>query len=722
MALARRRLKNIELIKREDGKSGWPSLDGRQRALNQFHGLLDGDVSEDKILNAVNSLGRNKSPGRDGITASFFKAYWDIIETVVVLIPKVTCSDQPSKFRPISLCQTIYKVVAKILVNRLKGALPLIISEEQAAFVPERSITTHCLLGQELIHKFKPKFFILTNGKFSNVINAECGFRQGCPLSPYLFILCSELLTAHFKQNFGEMGVPISLGGPPVSHLLYADDILFFAGASLVNARKVSSILTDYCSWTGQRVNRTKSTVLFSKWTPSTVKAQLTKFLGCSRVDEFEYLGIKFAMRRLTKLDFAPLVQRARAHTLAVLHEFEKMSRSFLWDKDPDHRGLHYVSWNEVARPTRYGGLGFHASTKWIGALRARVAWQVIGSPTGLLQKCLSHKYGDELEVHGSSRGHSNCWKAICDGAKCLRSSVRWRIGDGQSIGVLQDTWLWDRPLSEWPTLCDILAIEDLYVADFLLDDISWDRRKLLTFFGESLVDHICGILAEPEPSLDCMELIKTPLGSTISANVYNRLFEEEQDPVCTILKLGLRPRIRLFWWRIYKNKIPTNGWLVSRKFQDDPQCPFGCNAIEDLDHITTGCKKLRMIFYVLDEWGFAMPRFRSFVELKEELARYRNSHDDWRWIYCGTVFNGWRNQNSYKHATGHHSILRIVFIYLMVSPPTGWLKINLDGALRRSNVGGIGIVIRDDRGTLISAAGWEIKHWDSTQVELMAF
>ncbi|PKU67510.1 putative mitochondrial protein [Dendrobium catenatum] len=287
-------------------------------------------------------------------------------ETVVVLIPKVTCSDHPSKFRPISLCQTIYKVVAKILVNRLKGVLPLIISEEQAAFVPGRSITTHCLLGQELIHKFKvskaargffslkvdmeqaydkmswrtleivlgrlgipprfgawvlscvmgPKFFILTNGKFSNVINAECGFRQGCPLSPYLFILCSELLSAHFKHNFGEMGVPISLGGPPVSHLLYADDILFFAGASLVNARKVTSILTDYCSWTGQQVNRTKSAVLFSKRTPSTMKARLTKLLGCCRVDEFEYLGIKFAMRRLTRLDFSPLVQRARAHTL----------------------------------------------------------------------------------------------------------------------------------------------------------------------------------------------------------------------------------------------------------------------------------------------------------------------------------------------------------------------------------------------------------------------
>ncbi|PKU61954.1 hypothetical protein MA16_Dca027213 [Dendrobium catenatum] len=72
--------------------------------------------------------------------------------------------------------------------------------------------------------------------------------------------------------------------------------------------------------------------------------------------------------------------------------------------------------------------------------------------------------------------------------------------------------------------------------------------------------------------------------------------------------------------------------------------------------------------------------------------------------------------------ATGYLSIHWNVIIFLGVSPPTGWLKINLDGALRRSNVGGIGIVIQDDRGLLITTAGWEITHWDSTQFEQMAF
>lgn len=70
-------------------------------------------------------------------------------------LPKTSNSDHPSMFRPITLCQTIYKITAKILVNRLKGILPCLISEEQAAFVHGRSISAHCLLGQEIMHKFK---------------------------------------------------------------------------------------------------------------------------------------------------------------------------------------------------------------------------------------------------------------------------------------------------------------------------------------------------------------------------------------------------------------------------------------------------------------------------------------------------------------------------------------------------------------------------------------
>ncbi|KAI0529211.1 hypothetical protein KFK09_001758 [Dendrobium nobile] len=370
-------------------ESDWPSLNAQAACMDRVTDLLEGDITREEVWNAVRSLGPNRAPGRDGISASFFKAFWDIVgeqvnlacleffstgcmdqswkETVIVLLPKIKSPNHPSNFRLISLCQTIYKIVAKILVNRIKGILPCLISEEQAAFMHGRSISNHCMLGQEIMNKFKistaakgwmamkvdmeqaydkmswrtlelvilrmgfplkfrswvlscvtaPRFTISVNGMMSDVIVAECGFRQGCPLSPYLFILCSELLSLHFKQNYGDLGVPIREGGPLVSHLLYADDVLFFAGATIPNVKKFLTILDDYCCWTGQRINSNKSAILFSKLVHSTSKHRLARLAGCRKVEEMDYLGVKLAMRRLTKADFGPLLLKLHNYTLS---------------------------------------------------------------------------------------------------------------------------------------------------------------------------------------------------------------------------------------------------------------------------------------------------------------------------------------------------------------------------------------------------------------------
>lgn len=120
--------------------------------------------SAEEISNALFQIGPLKAPGPDGLSGRFFQRNWQVLkedvvravqefffsngvmapgvnDTCIVLIPKVPYPETLKDFRPISLCNVIYKVVSKCLVNRLRPLLDSIISPHQSAFIPGRMIT-----------------------------------------------------------------------------------------------------------------------------------------------------------------------------------------------------------------------------------------------------------------------------------------------------------------------------------------------------------------------------------------------------------------------------------------------------------------------------------------------------------------------------------------------------------------------------------------------------
>lgn len=113
---------------------------------------------------------------------------------------------------------------------------------------------------------------ILWNGKRLPSFSPTRGLRQGDPLSPYLFVLCMEKLSLVI-QNEVEKGnwLPFKFpkNGPPVSHLLFADDVLLFTKARSSQARLVSNILKRFGEASGLKVNVSKSISFFSSGVPN---------------------------------------------------------------------------------------------------------------------------------------------------------------------------------------------------------------------------------------------------------------------------------------------------------------------------------------------------------------------------------------------------------------------------------------------------------------------
>ena len=133
--------------------------------------------TNEEVKQALFQMFPTKSPGPDGFPAHFFQKNWDVCgeevtkvvlrvlngedspgvvnSTFIVLIPKVSNPTSLSHFRPISLCNVIFKIISKVHANRLKRVLPEIISHEQCAFVRGRLITDNIIAAYECLHFMK---------------------------------------------------------------------------------------------------------------------------------------------------------------------------------------------------------------------------------------------------------------------------------------------------------------------------------------------------------------------------------------------------------------------------------------------------------------------------------------------------------------------------------------------------------------------------------------
>jgi hypothetical protein len=283
--------------------------------------------------------------------------------TFICLIPKKPGAVELKDFRPISLVGSVYKIMAKVLANRLSLVLAKIISSPQNAFVKERQILDSVLIANECIDsrmrsgiprvlckldlekaydhvnwKFllymlrrcgfsarwirwisfcisSVRFSILVNGSPCGFFSSSRGLRQGDPLSPLLFVIVMEAFSRMMDRAVeggllsgflvGDRGISTLM----MPHLLFADDTLIFSAAEHDQILNLRYVLTWFEAITGLRINLGKSE-LVPVGDVSDVEG-LADILGCKTASlPMQYLGLPLGAKFKSKDIWNPVLEK----------------------------------------------------------------------------------------------------------------------------------------------------------------------------------------------------------------------------------------------------------------------------------------------------------------------------------------------------------------------------------------------------------------------------
>ena len=290
----------------------------------------DSQLTEKEIEAAMNNLNKNKSPGTDGLSGEFYEAFKDSLAPILFRIynnmQSRNCTPETltlglitiiyknrgdrsllENYRPISLLNTDYKILAKVLANRLKSVIASIINWSQAYSIPGRDITDTILSVKETInhmtkqggiylgvdlekafdrveHQFLwavlSKFgfgnnfinwikllynnaysCVKCNGFITDKIQIQRSVRQGCPLSSLLYSLVAEPLALLINQDRQIKGI-ISPAGAESKILQYADD----TNITIKDENSIDRVLThiaEYSKASGAKININKTEIMY---------------------------------------------------------------------------------------------------------------------------------------------------------------------------------------------------------------------------------------------------------------------------------------------------------------------------------------------------------------------------------------------------------------------------------------------------------------------------
>ena len=421
------------------------------------------------------------------------------------------------------------------------------------------------------------------------------------------------------KKLCGLRGISIKGGAPRIPHIFFADDSIIFYRAMNGDCAQVAEVLDIYEKESGQKLNKEKTSLFFSKNMSLEFQEMAKETFGAQIIHQHEkYLGLPPQIGRNKKKAFnrikgqvsrkvavwkgellsnagreiliKAVTQVTPTYTMScfklpdsLCSDLNSLMGRFWSGQKENERKLAWLSWENLYNPKLEGGLGFRDLKAFNLALLAKQGWRIQENPDSLVHKVFKAKYftGSTFMEAQMGKRPSYIWRSILSAREVITRGSRWVIGNGRRVHIWNDRWL--PVVDKYKVISPKVQIRGgVEMVLGLMDDEGrgWNAELIRTIFLPHEAEVILGIPITPMAPEDSQVWTKTPNG-TFSINsaykvAYKMLKEaksKNHSSECSdnskmqalwkaIWNLKCQSKIKHFMWRAGRNILPTKHGL----------------------------------------------------------------------------------------------------------------------------------------------------------------
>ncbi|GJU13564.1 RNA-directed DNA polymerase, eukaryota [Tanacetum coccineum] len=593
---------------------------------------LERNVTYEEVKRAVWDCGVNKSPA-----VSEFFASGHIPKgcnsSILALIPKIQNVNLVKDFRPIGLIRSIYKIITKILANRLVHVIPCLISEVQSAFVSNRQILdgpfilnellSWCKLKKKSAMIFKIDFekafdsvkwvylldslkafgfgqkwcnwikgclesamgSVLVNGCPTSEFQFYKGLKQGDPISPFLFILVMETIHLSFQRVIdASLYRGISLSDSfMISHLFYADDVVFIGEWNASNIKTITNVLNCFFLAYGLKINIHKSKLMGVGVKPVKVDIAAAQ-VGCGTFSSpFKNLGVKVGgnMSRINSWEdvitkVSNRLSKWKLKTLSivpmgVIKKLEVIRQNFFNGIECSDKKITWISWEKILASKRYGGLGVSSFFASNRGLLFKWVWRFFTDDKSWWAHFIIAIHGKQGAIGSSnSKSRRSIWLDIIHDLNSLKTKVAEKLHFPSMVHSFRRLPRGGVEEAQLVSLHSRLASVSL---SNMSDRWFWSLDVSGSFSVKS------------------------------TGNFIDEIFLPKADVPSRWVKV-IPAKVNIYAWRVFLDKLPTRINLSIRGIEiPSILCPICNSSVESTSHIFFSCPMARLLWSKVFRW-----------------------------------------------------------------------------------------------------------------------